>query len=236
MTNEKKTDNQSESNVPHVKVTRNGSYLVSGGVPLSKQTIGIDPAGYSYEWRQGEHYPPRETYALCRCGQSKNKPFCDGTHTNVDFDGTETASRRPYCDNVDLIKGPAIDLTDVEILCAAARFCDRAGGIWELTNKSGDPVARVIAEQEAGLCPSGRLVVWDKAGKAIEPKFEPSIVVVEDPENNMEGPVWVRDCIPIESVDGYIYELRNRVALCRCGKSSNKPFCDASHCQSSDGS
>ena len=135
-----------------------------------------------------------------------------------------------------MIKGPAIDLTDVEVLCAAARFCDRAGGIWELIKKSSDPKARATAEEEAGLCPSGRLVVWDKAGEVIEPKFEPSIVVVEDPQENMEGPIWVRDSIPIESADSYIYELRNRVTLCRCGKSNNKPFCDANHCQSSNDS
>ncbi|UCF09264.1 MAG: CDGSH iron-sulfur domain-containing protein, partial [Thermoplasmata archaeon] len=43
------------------------------------------------------------------------------------------------------------------------------------------------------------------------------------------GPIWVRGRIPIESADGHIYEIRNRVTLCRCGWSSNKPFCDSSH-------
>lgn len=221
--------------IPRIKVIRNGPYLVSGRVSLSKQTIGIDPAGYSYEWRQGKQYPSGETYSLCRCGQSKKKPFCDGTHTIIDFDGTETASRKPYHDQAERIKGPAIDLTDAEALCAAARFCDRAGGIWKLTRLSDDPKARATAEEEARFCPSGRLVVWNKDGDAIESKFEPSIVVVEDPQENMEGPIWVRDGIPVESADGFVYELRNRVTLCRCGKSSNKPFCDASHCQSSNG-
>lgn len=235
MTNNNKRNSKTQNTVPSIKVTRNGPYLVSGGVPLAKQTIGIDPAGYSYEWREGEQYPLRENYALCRCGQSKKKPFCDGTHIKVGFDGTETASRKPYRDQAERIKGPVIDLTDAKVLCAAARFCDRAGGIWKLTKQSNDPKARAIAEEEARLCPSGRLVVWDKDGEAIEPKLEPSIVVVEDPQENMEGPIWVRDGIPIESTNGYIYELRNRVTLCRCGKSSNKPFCDASHCQSSNG-
>ena len=46
----------------------------------------------------------------------------------------------------------------------------------------------------------------------------------------MNGPIWVRGGIPIESADESIYEIRNRVALCRCGKSSNIPFCDGSHC------
>jgi len=86
-----------------------------------------------------------------------------------------------------------------------------------------------IAIEEAGNCPSGRLVIWDKKEKAIEPEFEPSIVLVEDPQEDMSGPIWVRAGIPVESADGSTYEIRNRVALCRCGKSSNKPFCDGGH-------
>ncbi|MFH1031490.1 MAG: CDGSH iron-sulfur domain-containing protein [Chloroflexota bacterium] len=230
----KKKNEKTNSTLPRIKITKNGPYCVSGGVPLSKQTIGIDPEGNSYEWREGKQYPKMETYSLCRCGQSKNKPFCDGTHKAIDFDGTETASHKPYHEQAKKREGPTIDLTDASVLCAAARFCDRAGGIWKLIKQSDDPKARATAEQEAVLCPSGRLVVWDKDGNAIEPKFKPSIVIAEDPQEGMEGPVWVRGCIPIESSDGYVYEVRNRVTLCRCGKSNNKPFCDASHCQASD--
>jgi hypothetical protein len=83
--------------------------------------------------------------------------------------------------------------------------------------------------EEAGDCPSGRLVVWDKRGKAIEPVYEPSIGLVWDSQAGKAGPIWVRGGIPIESADGTTYEIRNRVTLCGCGKSSNKPFCDGSH-------
>ncbi|MFC2062756.1 CDGSH iron-sulfur domain-containing protein [Chloroflexota bacterium] len=212
-----------------IRISKNGPYLVSGGLPLTQRIIGINTDGYSYEWREGKEYPPKENYALCRCGQSKNKPFCDGTHIKVNFDGTETASRKPYLDQVEKIDGANLDLTDAEELCAATRFCDRAGGIWKLTKKSIDPDTRLIAIEEAGNCPSGRLVVWDKQGKAIEPEFELSIGLVEDPEADMTGPIWVRGGTLVESADGSTYETRNRVALCRCGKSSNKPFCDGSH-------
>jgi CDGSH-type Zn-finger protein len=231
MMNQERTKNESKDTTPRIKVIRNGPYLVSGRVPLAKQTIGIDSTGHSYEWREGEKYPSKENYALCRCGRSKDKLFCDGTHKKINFNGTETASREPYLDRVKRIHGPTVDLTDVEELCAAARFCDRAGGIWKLVKQSDEPEARRLAEEQAKNCPSGRLVLWGKQGKAIEPEFEPSIVVVEDPQENMEGPIWVRGNIPIESADGYTYERRNRVALCRCGKSSNKPYCDGSHCE-----
>ena len=45
--------------------------------------------------------------------------------------------------------------------------------------------------------------------------------------------MWVKGGLRIESSDGTNYEIRNRVTLCRCGKSKNKPFCDSSHVFSS---
>jgi hypothetical protein len=106
----------------------------------------------------------------------------------------------------------------------------RAGGIWNLVEQSDDPDARKTAIEEACNCPSGRLVITDnESGKAIEPDFEKSIVVIEYPAKGERGPLWVRGGIPIQSADGKPYEIRNRVTLCRCGRSENKPFCDGSH-------
>jgi len=217
-------------NAKKIKVSKNGPYLVSGRIPIRKQVIITDPDGTPIEWRAGTKYPSQEKCALCRCGQSKNKPFCDGTHAKVGFDGTETAGQEFYLNQPKEIDGPALKLTDVEDLCASARFCHRAGGIWNLVPKSGDPEAKRIAIEEACDCPSGRLLVRDKnANKTIEPDFEKSIGLVEDPAVGVSGPIWVRGGIPVESADGKTYKIRNRVTLCRCGKSSNKPFCDSSH-------
>lgn len=212
-----------------VEVTRDGPYVVSGGLPLTQQTIVCDPAGDPKEWRTGREYPRQEQYALCRCGRSEGKPFCDGTHVYVNFDGAETASREPYLEQADLVDGPALQLTDKKVLCAGAGFCSRDGGTWDLTKRSDDPEARKAAIEEAGACPSGRLVVWNKDGEAIEPDLEPSIGLIEGPKTGMRGPIWVRGGIPIEGANGAAYEMRNRVTLCRCGRSSNKPFCDGSH-------
>jgi CDGSH-type Zn-finger protein len=63
-----------------IRVRKNGPYLVSGEIPLTKQIIGIDAAGDSYKWSEGKKYPSKDNYALCRCGKSSNKPFCDGSH------------------------------------------------------------------------------------------------------------------------------------------------------------
>jgi len=231
MATKKQNRNRTSNTRFRIKVSKNGPYIISGGIPLVEQTIGIDAEGYSYEWREGRKYPSGDLYTLCRCGQSNNKPFCDGTHIKVNFNGTETASRRGYLDQAEKIKGPALELTDARELCAAARFCDRNGGIWKLTQQSDDPEAYRIAIEEAGNCPSGRLVIWDENGKAIEPEFEPSLALIQDPQEDMNGPIWILGGIPVESTDGSIYEIRNRVALCRCGKGANKPFCDGSHCK-----
>ena len=212
-----------------IKVSRNGPYIVSGGIPLAENIIVTDAKGISYEWRAGKKYMLQGTYELCRCGQSKNKPFCDGTHRHIRFDGTETANRKPYLNQAKEINGPNLKLTDAPALCVHARFCDRAGGIWKLTEQSNNPEARRIAIEEASDCPSGRLVVWDKEGNEIEPEFKPSIELVEDPYKGVSGPLWICGGILIESADGSTYEIRNRVALCRCGKSANKPFCDGIH-------
>jgi CDGSH-type Zn-finger protein len=54
-----------------VTVTKDGPYAVTGGIELADVVFG--------EGASTEHY------TLCRCGASKNKPFCDGSHWHVGF-------------------------------------------------------------------------------------------------------------------------------------------------------
>ena len=212
-----------------VKVTKDGPYLVSGGVPLADQIVCADDDGRPQGWKEGGSYPSKETYALCRCGRSQRMPYCDGSHVSARFDGTETAVDTPYLDQAERIDGAGLRLTDAKGFCMGAGFCHRGGGTWMLTRKSGDAKAKETAIQEACDCPSGRLVAWEKDGRVIEPEFEPSIGVIEDCHGRKSGPLWVRGGVPVESSEGGTYEVRNRVTLCGCGRSSNKPFCDGSH-------
>ncbi|OGI12652.1 iron-binding protein [Candidatus Micrarchaeota archaeon RBG_16_36_9] len=212
-----------------IKICKDGPYILSGKIPLDKQIISIDKEGEPETWIQGERYPLQDC-SLCRCGHSKNQPFCDGTHTSIGFNGTETASREPFDKQAEVMDGPTIRLKDASRLCAIARFCHRGGGTWELTKHSDDPESRKLAIEEACQCPSGRLVACDKkTGETIETRFEPSVSMMEDPQKKSSGPLWVKGGIQIESSDGFEYEKRNRCTLCRCGKSENKPFCDGSH-------
>ncbi len=212
-----------------IKVQENGPYLVTGSIPLFEVSMLPDDQGLSIDWQEGKRYPEQVAYKLCRCGQSKNKPFCDDSHLRVRFNGAEVASRDPYLIQAEKTEGPELTLTDLQDLCASARFCDRNGGVWDRTRASNDPESRKIAIEIVGKCPAGRLVIWDRQGKAIEPDFDPSIALVNDTVLGVLGPIWVRGGIPVESADGHIYEIRNRVTLCRCGRSKNKPFCDGCH-------
>jgi len=217
---------------PKIKVTKDGPYVVAGGLPIAKEyLVSSNGAAYPDTWKKGEEYPRREACSLCRCGRSANKPYCDGSHAKAGFVGTETASRKSYAEMAETTRGPALDLTDAESLCAVACFCHRApGDTWEKTEKSDDPQLKRLAIEEAGNCPSGRLVAWEKmSGQPLEPPCEPSISVTEDEVQQVSGPLWVKGRVPIEASDGFQYEVRDRVTLCRCGRSGNKPFCDGRH-------
>lgn len=211
-----------------IKIVKDGPYIVSGNVPISEKIIVPKESGY--ELKEGQELPQQEVYALCRCGRSKTPPFCDGSHVHFNFDGTETASRKRYEERIEsIIEGPELNLMD-DGRCAYARFCHRnEGNVWELTRNSDNPKCKAEAIIAANECPTGRLVVTDKEGNKLENEYEPSIEILQDPENNVSGPISVKGRIPVESSDGFIYEVRNRAALCRCGRSHNKPFCDAAH-------
>jgi len=213
-----------------IVIEKNGPYVVSGGVPLAIQEIVANEEGLSWDWKQGKTFKTGNKYLLCRCGQSKKKPFCDNNHLKNGFDGEETASRIPYARQAENIEGQTLILSDAEKLCAFARFCDPGGKIWGLMEITDDPKARALVIREANHCPAGRLVVHDKKTlKPIEEALEPSIGIVEDTSLGCSGPLWIRGGIPIESEDGKRYETRNRVTLCRCGASDNMPFCNGSH-------
>ncbi len=213
-----------------ITVGKDGPYIVRGGVPLLRAEIVTNDDGESVAWRETDVVEVGETYRLCRCGKSSTKPLCDMTHAAVGFDGTETAIHDGYFETAVTIDGPGIQLKDARPLCAEARFCDRAGGLWNLIEGCDDSETRDLAREEAELCPSGRYVACDAVtGEPYEPHYEPSIVLVDDPQLGVSGPLWVRGEVEIIGADGTPYETRNRVTLCRCGHSKNKPFCDGSH-------
>lgn len=215
----------------HITVTAHGPYLVFGMPPLKQQFIMPDEEGEAWFFQEGRSFPmDQELVALCRCGASKNKPYCDGSHARAEWDDRLTASERPLLEGAELTEGPEISLSDNNAFCVYARFCDARGRVWNLVGQSDDPEAGKVAVREACHCPNSRLIAWDNSShRPIEPKFEPSLGLIEDPQIDCSGGLWVRGGIPVSREDGFTYEVRNRTVLCRCGASSNKPYCDGSH-------
>jgi CDGSH-type Zn-finger protein len=212
---------------PRIRILKDGPYLVSGAVRLSEKVIV--PHGNGYRYEEGRELPQHESYSLCRCGYTKTPPFCDGSHVHSDFDGSETACKNGYNVRAARITGSGLDLLD-DGRCAFARFCHRdSGDAWELAQFSSSRYHHDEAVIAANECPAGRLTAVEKDGTVHEPQYEPAIEILQDPEENVSAGIFVKGGIPIESADGSVYEIRNRVVLCRCGMSRNKPFCDAAH-------
>lgn len=214
-----------------IKITADGPYLIYGNPPIDQEIILPNEEGSSWVYQKGKSFDNSENPVhLCRCGYSKHKPFCDGSHAHADWDPTETSSKYPLLEGAEQFEGPTMILADNEKYCAFARFCDAYGRIWNLVQTAESEEERELVRHEVGHCPAGRLVLWDKeTQKVFEPPFDPSIGIIEDPGIKVSGPIWVKGGIRIEGADGKSYEIRNRVTLCRCGQSSNKPFCDGTH-------
>ena len=212
-----------------ITITPNGPYLVNGGVPLTERYPAESIHGEPLAWDPVGAAQPEpavaQKYALCRCGQSSHKPYCDGTHAKVGFDGAVTADPGPSADRRERYVGEGVVMTDEPGLCAHAGFCGtRFTNVWQMIERTADPEVRARLRQMVANCPSGRLqVTLSGQTQPDEPAYIPSIATIPD------GPLWVRGGITVQTMDGTTYEVRNRVTLCRCGQSSNKPFCDGTH-------
>src|SRR6478735_9123968 len=212
-----------------ITITDEGPYIVRGGVPLTSRHPVESDEGEPLAWDpvggKPEQAEPGARYALCRCGNSQKKPYCDGSHASVGFpDAALTADRTSRAERARSFEADTIVMTDDESLCEHAGFCgNRVSNVWKMIRRSNDPEVRDRLITMVSNCPSGRLAVADADGAPIEPGFEASIATVPD------GPLWVRGGVPITTQDGFTYEIRNRVTLCRCGQSKNKPFCDGTH-------
>ncbi len=217
-----------------VVVTESGPILLYGAPYVAQQFIEPDKMGESWTYREGERYATQGDgevpTALCRCGASKSKPYCDGTHESIEWDSELSSPMDRLLDGAGYVEGDELLLSDSERYCCYARFCHPGGGAWRLTEASADPESRRLAIREASMCPSARLMAWGRGEDTpYEFDFEPSVAILEDPAVECSAGLWLRGGVPVERESGERYELRNRVVLCRCGKSHNKPYCDGTH-------
>ncbi|MBF8185270.1 CDGSH iron-sulfur domain-containing protein [Nonomuraea sp. K274] len=216
-----------------IVVLRDGPYVVYGGVPLRRKhkiVSAENGENSALTWKTGEPLETEDTYALCRCGHSGSKPFCDGTHAVIGFDGTESADVRPYKELQHVHDGVGISAQRVGELCIHAAFCiGRTRPIAAMLADTGDSDVRSNVMGRIDHCPSGSYsYALRRGGDTIEPDLPQAISVLEE-EDGLASSLWVTGRVPVLRADGRPLEIRNRMTLCRCGHSGNKPLCDGTH-------
>ncbi len=200
-----------EKGQPVIQCRENGPYIVKGVRNLTDA--------------RGGRVETKAVFALCRCGGSANKPFCDGTHSKIGFTSGRVADgpggrRESYA-------GKRIAIHDNRSICAHAGICtDTLKAVWRLKEEpwidpDGAEPAAII--ETIRRCPSGALSYSLDGAQAAEAMSEPAIRVARD------GPYNVTGGCAVDGADWADGALRTRFTLCRCGASKNKPFCDGSH-------
>jgi CDGSH-type Zn-finger protein len=228
-------DSEHGASAPKRIIVRpNGSYRVEGNIPLVHKTQVVSEYGEPLTWKKDGTYETRETYTLCRCGASEKMPFCDAKHKEINFDGTETADTRPTAERQVIFEGGTrIVVKYDKYLCMESGYCaNRLTNIEKMTPNSGDPQVRAQIMTMIDHCPSGSYAYSLEEGSPdIEADLPQQIAVTTEITSGgpIEGPLWVTGNIPVERADGQPFETRNRVTLCSCGLSCNKPLCDGTH-------
>ena len=163
--------------------------------------------------------------ALCRCGGSNNKPFCDGTHGTNGF--TDKKLTDGALDKRDNYVGKQITIHDNRGICAHAGFCtDNLDKVFKLRVEPWiDPDAASTQEiiDTIAKCPSGALSYTVDNIEHRNHECEPMVTVTK------HGPYAVMGGMElIDQARGEGASLEH-YTLCRCGGSKNKPFCDGTH-------
>ena len=197
---------------PTIVVRKNGPYLVTNCTKLK----GL---------KDGHEYDVDGTIALCRCGHSKNKPFCDGTHKAIGFTDEKDPNRVP--DRREDYEGNGITIHDNRGICAhSARCTDGLPAVFKLGEEpwidaKAEPAEKIVAQ--IGQCPSGALSYSIDGVEHRDRDAEPMILVAPN------GPYAIFGGADLQDVEFGEGASREHFDLCRCGHSQNKPFCSGAH-------
>ena len=165
------------------------------------------------------------TMALCRCGGSANKPYCDGTHAKIGFSSAKLEGR--VGDKRENYVGEKITIHDNRGICAHAGRCtDSLASVFRLKEEPWiHPDAAGAEEIIATIqkCPSGALSYSVDDVEHRDRDGEPTIFVAPNGPYVVSGGPDLLDTIWGEAAS------KEYFTLCRCGGSKNKPFCDGTH-------
>jgi len=163
--------------------------------------------------------------ALCRCGGSNNKPFCDGTHGKNGF--TDTKLTDGELNKRDNYVGKKITIHDNRGICAHAGHCtDNLSAVFKLNVEPWiDPDGATVKEMIDTItkCPSGALSYTIDDIEHRDQVRDPMVTVTKDGPYAVTGGIELEDQVRGDGASTEHY------TLCRCGGSKNKPFCDGTH-------
>lgn len=196
-----------DDDTPRIEPRENGPYMVRGLADMRA------PDGSTLDCKT--------VMALCRCGRSSNKPFCDGTHGEAGFTVEpqgDDASGKVYT-----YKGERLTIRWNSLTCSHAAKCvatskdafDPKRKPWIDANQPED-----VLKAACAACPSGALS-WGEAGHGAGDGC--CVRIAEDGPLEVLGLELRADVIWPEA------STPRKYVLCRCGASKNKPFCDGSH-------
>jgi CDGSH-type Zn-finger protein len=191
---------------PTITVVKNGPYIIKGLEHFKDS--------------KGRELPVQPAMSLCRCGASKNKPYCDGSHTKIGFAGEKDPNR--VSREIHEWKGKRITIVDNSDVCCRDRACvNNLPQVFEEENPDAATVKEII--ETIKKCPSGALT-YKMGGRHCQAFHrEPAITVVKNGPLKVVGGIRLKDEMQSQPACPEHY------TLCRCGHSKNKPFCDGSH-------
>ena len=200
----------STNDKPTISLAADGPYIVKTLKQFANQKGSIECS---------------ETMALCRCGASANKPYCDGTHTRIGFSSDKLEERTE--DSKESYIGRKITIHDNRSICAHAGACtDGLPSVFRMKQEPWiDADAASVDEIIATIqnCPSGALSYSIEDLESSASDENPAVFIAPN------GPYVVSGGEGLLDTDWAQGASKSKYALCRCGASKNKPFCDGSH-------
>lgn len=179
----------------------------------------------SIEDSNGQLLKTPRVSSLCRCGQSKMKPYCDGSHGPAGFCGNRENNQRPP---IQEFAGKQLTIVYDQYLCNGAGFCTELPAVFGTHEKpifepDAAPLQTIIATIKK--CPTGALT-YKIADVHYQNFFDATKVIIEkNGPYHCQGDHTIID----DQESDQVLPKCDHCTLCRCGASTKHPLCDGSH-------
>ncbi len=209
---------------------------------MTKRIIGIKNGPFLVEnvrflkSASGKNIEVEESYTLCRCGESMDKPFCDGLHEIFEYEDEKDPYRTP--DQVEVYKGELITIYENRGVCSHRGFCyEDLPQVWRMEKGLRIDMSVVNTQEMVDKvidicrrCPSGALSFsLPSEERDLDGFSDEGTISIAPRRYGYDGPFEVTGGVAYSDDAGNKPESKDHYALCRCGKSKNMPFCSGEH-------